>query len=60
MFAGYSRINLLKNKSLSKNINNKFINKNTIIEKPKIQITKPEKLEYKYFIDMHRTVWKMY
>lgn len=57
MFAGYSRINLLKNKSLSKNINNKFINKNTRIEKPKIQ---PQKLEYKYFIEMHRTVWKMY
>lgn len=56
MFAGYSRMKLFKNNSLSKNINNKMI-ENIKREKPKIQ---PEKLEYKYFIEMHRTVWKMY
>ena len=53
MFAGPSRIQLIKNISSTK------------INKPKIQPkikkeSQPEKLKYKYFIDMHRTVWKMY
>tara|TARA_B100000925_G_scaffold256617_1_gene210549 strand:- start:3258 stop:3404 length:147 start_codon:yes stop_codon:yes gene_type:complete len=46
---------------LLKNTNNIIINKNIRIEKPKIQPTsKLKKLEYKYFIEMHRTVWKIY
>lgn len=60
MFAGYSRMKLFKNNSLSKNINNKMI-ENIKREIPKIQPSiQPEKLKYKYFIEMHRTVWKMY
>ena len=61
MFARYSRIKLLKNNSLSKPINSKMIKKNIKIEKPKVQPSiQSEKLEYKYFIEMHRTVWKIY
>ena len=55
MFAG-SRLQLIKNKCFPKRINDKTIN-NMKIEKPKIQ---NRKLNYEYFIDMHRTVWKKY
>lgn len=55
MFVG-SRLQLLKNKCFTKKINGKIIN-NIKIEKPKIQ---NKKLNYKYFIDMHRTLWKKY
>lgn len=55
MFAG-SRLQLLKNRCFTKKITDKIIN-NVKMEKPKIQ---NEKLKYKYFIDMHRTVWKKY
>lgn len=53
MFAGPSRIQLIK-----KNISPKKVS--IKINRPKIQPEVQEKLKYKHFIEMHRTMWKVY
>lgn len=59
MFTGSSRIQLLKNTFLIKNMNNKIVN-NKIVNNRKIEQQPPKKLKYQYFIDIHRTMWKLY
>ena len=49
MFAGSSRIQLLKNIYLIKNMNNKIVNNRKIEHQQP-----PKKLKYQYFIDIHR------